>query len=252
MKQRWKKIGSLIAIGVLTISLSACGQEKEGINETVAENLYQNSLSTVQSLVQYDNATMEQAIAENPNMDEFVKGAFEAWVDASEELGALQELEESTAAEAVKMSSNQYIVTFNASFANREGTVEMIYDSKLNAEDIAFNANYSMGEKMMDAGMNTIVGLATVFIMLFFLSWVISLMKHIPGLVDSFTKKRTEEAPAVPAAPEMPAAAAEEEELADDGALVAVIAAAIAASENTSTDSFVVRSIRKSKKRNWR
>ena len=37
----------------------------------------------------------------------------------------------------------------------------------------------------------------------------------------------------------------------DDGELIAVIAAAIAASENTSTDSFVVRSIRKSKKGNW-
>ena len=39
-----------------------------------------------------------------------------------------------------------------------------------------------------------------------------------------------------------------EEDLVDDGELVAVIAAAIAASENTSTDSFVVRSIRKSNK----
>ena len=43
----------------------------------------------------------------------------------------------------------------------------------------------------------------------------------------------------------------EEEEVIDDGELIAVIAAAIAASENTSTDSFVVRSIRKSKKGNW-
>ena len=55
------------------------------------------------------------------------------------------------------------------------------------------------------------------------------------------------EAAAVPVA----VAPVEEEELADDGELVAVIAAAIAASENTSTDSFVVRSIRKANKRKW-
>ena len=39
-----------------------------------------------------------------------------------------------------------------------------------------------------------------------------------------------------------------EENLADDGELVAVIAAAIAAAEGTTTDGFVVRSIRKVKR----
>ena len=37
----------------------------------------------------------------------------------------------------------------------------------------------------------------------------------------------------------------------DDGELVAVIAAAIAASENTSTDGFVVRSIKKANRKKW-
>ena len=44
-----------------------------------------------------------------------------------------------------------------------------------------------------------------------------------------------------------------EEELADDGELVAVIAAAIAAYEgSTSTDGFVVRSIKRSKTNKWK
>ena len=51
-------------------------------------------------------------------------------------------------------------------------------------------------------------------------------------------------APAVPAAPV-------EEDLTDDLELVAVISAAIAASENTSTDSFVVRSIKKVNRSKW-
>ena len=45
----------------------------------------------------------------------------------------------------------------------------------------------------------------------------------------------------------------QEEELADDGELVAVIAAAIAAYEgSTSTDGFVVRSIKRSKTNKWK
>ena len=56
-------------------------------------------------------------------------------------------------------------------------------------------------------------------------------------------------APAQAAAPVNAAAPAQaEENLADDGELVAVIAAAIAAAEGTTTDGFVVRSIRKVKR----
>ena len=43
----------------------------------------------------------------------------------------------------------------------------------------------------------------------------------------------------------------EEEELSDDLELVAVITAAIAASAGTSTDGFVVRSIRRSNNSKW-
>ena len=46
-------------------------------------------------------------------------------------------------------------------------------------------------------------------------------------------------------------AAPVEEDLTDDLELVAVISAAIAASENTSTDSFVVRSIKKVNRSKW-
>ena len=142
----------------------------------------------------------------------------------------------------------------DAQFANRDAEVELVYDSKLNPESIGFSPYYSMGEKMTDALMNTIVGLGTVFLVLIFLSFIIYLLRFVPGFVDSFGKKKVAEAAPAPApVPAAPAAVPEpEEELADDQELVAVIAAAVAAYEGTSADGFVVRSIRKSKKRNWR
>ncbi|HIX30342.1 MAG TPA: OadG family protein [Candidatus Blautia stercoravium] len=253
MKQRWKKIGSLVSIGVLVFSLSACGQTKDEINSTVQNNLYQTTVATVQSLVQYDKDTMEQSMEENPNMDDFTKNAFVSWGDSSKELGAFKEFKETTPEKAVKKDGNQYVITLQAEFENRDATVEMVYDGKLNAESVGFSANYTMGEKMESAVMNAIVGLATVFIMLIFLSFVISLMKYVPKLEAALTKKKgSQAAPAPVPVPVQEALPEAEEELADDGALVAVIAAAIAAAENTSTDSFVVRSIRKSKKRSWK
>ena len=59
------------------------------------------------------------------------------------------------------------------------------------------------------------------------------------------------EAPAAAPAP-VAAPAAEEEELVDDLELVAVITAAIAASTNSSTDSLVVRSIKRAPGAKWK
>lgn len=87
--------------------------------------------------------------------------------------------------------------------------------------------------------MNTLMGLGTVFIMLVFLSFVIYLFRFIPN-PDNKKKKEA----AAPAPAPVPVPAVVEEEV-DDTELIAVIAAAIAASEGTTTDGFVVRSIRK-------
>ncbi len=63
--------------------------------------------------------------------------------------------------------------------------------------------------------------------------------------------RRTSTGPCAGTGVPAPAAPVQEEEeaLTDDVELVAVLAAAIAASENTSPDSFVVRSIRKVKEK---
>ena len=115
-------------------------------------------------------------------------------------------------------------------------------------EPYAEDSDKTFGQKMAEAGMNTLVGLMVVFAVLVLLTFIISAFK----LVGNFGKK-TEKAPAAPvkaaapAAKAVPAAPAAQ----DDSQLIAVIAAAIAASEGTSTDAFVVRSIRRLKNNRW-
>lgn len=253
MKHTWKKLVCLAAAGIMTVAMTACGgSSKDEINDVVAGRLYQGSVATIESLVAYDNASMEQAIEENPDMDDFVKGAFESWMSSSEELGAYKGLKENSIEDCIKKDGSNYVVTLNADFENRDAVVEVVYDIKLKPESVGFSANYSMGEKMAAAGMNTIVGIATVFVVLLLLCFIISLMVYIPKFVDALSKKKTK-TPEVSAPKAAPAPVETvEEELADDSELVAVIAAAVAAYENTSADGFVVRSIKKSNKRNWR
>ena len=77
---------------------------------------------------------------------------------------------------------------------------------------------------------------------LIFISLLISCFKFIPQIMDKLSKKSSVvEKPEVVEEISETVTANEE----DDSELIAVIAAAIAASEQTSTDSFVVRSIRR-------
>ena len=110
--------------------------------------------------------------------------------------------------------------------------------------------NYSLGELMEQAGLNTVLGMGTTFIVLIILMALISLFRYIPKLQAAFAKKPEEEAapaPAPAAAAAVPAA-----QTTDDNELIAVIAAAVAASEGAvTTDGYVVRSIRKSRKKGF-
>ena len=116
-------------------------------------------------------------------------------------------------------------------------------------ESMDVSAHYSTGEILKKAGLNTVLGMGTVFVVLIFISFIIYLLEYIPKLQQKMANKDKEvevkKEAAVQAAP-APVATAE-----DDGELVAVIAAAIAAAEGTSTDGFVVRSIKRRKSNRW-
>ena len=102
----------------------------------------------------------------------------------------------------------------------------------------------TLGEKMSNAALNTLMGMGVVFAVLILISLIINCFKFL----SYFENKGKEEtkAPAVkePVAPVPPSV---EEAIAaqDDLELAAVVAAAIAASTGTSTDGFVVRSIKR-------
>ena len=129
------------------------------------------------------------------------------------------------------------------------GAIVEIVIEKGAITSISTNVEYTFGEKMGKAALNTLLGMGTVFCVLILISFIISLFVFIPKIQDKFSKKPA----AIPAAPAPVArpvvTEAAEEDLTDDLELVAVIAAAVAASEGaSSTDGFVVRSIKRSKR----
>ena len=105
----------------------------------------------------------------------------------------------------------------------------------------------SFGDKMAGSAITMLMGMGITFVVLMLLWGVFALM----GKCMSSTAKKGDKASAAEtkanATPSVAAPAATK----TDDVLTAVIAAAIAASEGTTTDGFVVRSIRKINRRKW-
>ena len=95
---------------------------------------------------------------------------------------------------------------------------------------------------MAKAAMNTAMGMGTVFVMLIIISLIISCFTLINKAQKKTESKKAANAPAVAVPAATPVA---ETPQTDDLELVAVIAAAIAAATGSSTDDFVVRSIKR-------
>ena len=108
------------------------------------------------------------------------------------------------------------------------------------------------GDRMARAGMNTLMGMGTVFVVLIFIAFLISRFKYISRLENWFRKRKMKNEPTVTeTVAEEPAADEKEIDETDDLALVAVITAALAASLETSPDKLVVRSIRRKNTNRW-
>ena len=130
----------------------------------------------------------------------------------------------------------------------RDALVEVMYEEGTPAS-ITTNVEYTFGEKMEKAGLNTLLGMGTVFVVLILISLIISCFGIINKIQDKKANKAKKADVKAEAVDNTIAQIIEKEELADDLELVAVIAAAIAASEGAaSTDGFVVRSIKRRKR----
>ena len=116
------------------------------------------------------------------------------------------------------------------------------------------SAVYTFGEKMQKAALNTLMGMGTVFVVLIFMTFIFSQFKHINKLEKKLKSKKVEVKETASNVVEQitKTEEVEEEDLVDDLELVAVITAAIAASENTSADGLVVRSIKRAGNQRWR
>ena len=167
------------------------------------------------------------------------------WSDVVTDLGAYQGLGEFQITKAQDTITAEQYVNFREREVIVTYVLEYNYETKqLELIDANTDLVYSLGEKMSKAAMNTLMGMGTVFVVLILISLIIYSFRFISVIQDKMANrgKKVENIETVSVAPAVQSA---EQPLTDELELVAVIAAAIAASTGTSTDSFMVRSIRR-------
>lgn len=164
-----------------------------------------------------------------------------SWVKSRSDLGRLKSID-SVELKISDETSTLGTVTVKTEYEKRNCTYEIVFDDDYNLSSAAINPVYTTGEKMEKAVLNTVIGMGTVFIVLIFIFFIISLLKYVNNIG---AKKEEKPAGGVENAISQIVTAEEESDETDDLELVAVITAAIAASEGTSSDGLVVRSIKR-------
>ena len=154
----------------------------------------------------------------------------------------------------VKIDDKTIIVTIPVEGTVKAGNAEIILSNDMfyKLQSAALNEESTMGDAMVKAALNTIIGMGTVFIVLILISFIIALFGYIPKIQAKMADRKNNKELKGDSVDNTIAQIAEKEavDVTDDYELVAVIAAAIAASEGAaSTDGFVVRSIRRANRR---
>ncbi|WP_274421710.1 OadG family protein [Blautia sp. XA-2221] len=240
MNQMLKKASSVCAAAVCAASLMFSGASvvmaDSEIDEATMTQITMTAEGLTQTIIPLSDEEIEAYLKTD---DEFTLSAMTAWDSAKEEVG---ELKEAGKAE-VEFSNHQYTATVPVDFEKLDADFVYVFEEiegMLTPVSASVDVQYPLSTIMKNAGLNTLMGIGTVFVILVLLIFIISLFKFIPGSPAAAKKEKKEESPAPVAVPVQ-----ETVQAADDTELIAVIAAAIAAAEGTTTDGFVVRSIRK-------
>lgn len=228
----------LLVLGMITciFGLTACQKEEVitenyGVTEEQAAEYGKGLIETINDIVLYQE--MEQYASE-----EVIYAALGNYASALKDMGDYQSVDRYTVT-----YDDGIIIDLEVSGSLRDATVQIILDEELLLVGISTNVVYSFGEMMAKAGLNTLMGMGTVFMVLILISLLISSF----SLISSFQKKKDKKAQnSVAAADKAIEQIIEKEELNDNLELAAVIAAAVAAYEGAaSSDGYVVRSIKR-------
>lgn len=286
MRQSIKKLLLVLVMAVCFFALPACGKTAT-YDTTVPDQVKTYMEQSVDQYVQFFTQASDEQLEEYKTIAEKQKNtvlmnAIKAWQNSENDLGQYQGVVGTTTS---VIDEGTYQTVALLQFEKRTCEISLTCEEDYSGSQITLNPTelsilptYTIGQKLAKAGMNTLMGMGTVFVVLIFISFIISRFKYINKFEQNRQKKaaaaKEQAAPApkkaapapqktAPAAPvvtkqaPVPAAVTVSPVTAapaapeDDLELIAVIAAAISATSGVPADQLVIRSIRRRSPRRW-
>ena len=239
MTKMKKKLLLIVSLCLIAVGVFGCGSDANATyNGYTADQLSANNAGILDELMSMSDEDLLMYQAYGDQVDAATMKVLNSWLDVKDEVGDFVAYGEVV----VTQANGTTTVEQTADFSNRDVKVTFVYDKDMNVEDINLDKVYTLGETMTKAAMNTAMGMGTVFVMLIIISLIISCFTLVNKAQQKAESKKAANTPAPAAVEAAPAVAAPQT---DDLELVAVIAAAIAAATGSSTDDFVVRSIKR-------
>ncbi len=280
-----KRFLMLICTLTCVLGLTGCGEEKQPTAYEQAKLEIATRLAVevyVPMIQDYADRGFNFSEYTKEEIEDFVKSEAETSkdvVEASGFVGAVTSFQSSkevvgdiTLGEATaKIDGDDIIVNIEVKGSKKDADIEVVVTNDRFAvlKSAGLNPKADLKDKMVKASLNTVIGMGTVFIVLILISFLISLFKYIPPIVEAISKKINVVKEAIAGIFKKNKKKQEDKEeslentiqqivekeesgndLSDDLELVAVISAAIAAYEGAQgADGYVVRSIRKVNRR---
>ena len=207
MKQNMKRMLLVLCMAVCFFALSACGSASEEAVEPISPEIEQTMSDGAKSyLEQFASYSDEDLAAQLKQAEKqkntVIESAISSWTSSKDDLGKMGEIQSVTVERA---DDDSYTAVVQASFEKRNLTFSLTAEESVSSyggtslvpTELSFVVNYSFGEKMEKAALNTLMGMGTVFLVLIFISLIISSFKKVNEIEANVkAKKAGAEAPA--------------------------------------------------------
>ena len=199
MKQNLRKVLAMLVLSTSVMGLTACGEADteagvtydEAYLHSVADFLITNwdglDEATLTGYASMDAEEAAEVIEYNglPFTAEAFTTAFAGYQGSVDELGAYISTD---SYDAPIVKGDEVTLNVNVTYEQRPAQISIVFNKKSVAESVAINPEYTIGEILAKAGMNTLIGMGVVFAVLIFLSLLISCFNFIPKLQKMFSK----------------------------------------------------------------
>ena len=181
-----KKLLVILGMIACMAGLVACGEEEKAVEGPITE---EQAVEIGSTIVEQMNMIVGGDAVEQYVDQPVLYNGFLGWQSALEDIGTFEGTNGGTA----KFDEEEVVISINVLGSSHDAVVEIILsDDLMSYIGITTNVEYSTGEIMAKAAMNTVIGMGTVFVVLILISLIISCF----SLISKLEGKQKKEEPA--------------------------------------------------------